>query len=77
MLHEALLASATPDDALGALERQGFIVDYVEDFYDRDTDSTRRLAAARLGGVRLIDNISVPAQRMPAPSETRERSNER
>ena len=35
------------------LEAEGFDVDYVEDH------DARRLAAVRLGGVRLIDNVSL------------------
>lgn len=50
-LHRVLNESARPDDARRELERLGFEVDYVEEF------DGRRLAAARLGDVRLIDNV--------------------
>ena len=39
------------------LAAKGFEVDYVEDRYGR------RLAAAKLGGVRLIDNIAIEKER--------------
>ena len=50
-LHRVLTHAATAADARRDLSADGFSVDYVE---DRDM---RRLAAVRLGGVRLIDNI--------------------
>lgn len=50
-LYRALSTSPTADDACRRLRAAGFEVDYVE---DRDG---RRLAAVRLGGVRLIDNV--------------------
>ncbi len=54
-LHRVLAASVAdrrpPDAAAEALAREGFAVDYVA---DRDG---RRLAAVRLGAVRLIDNV--------------------
>jgi pantoate--beta-alanine ligase len=50
-LRQALSASATPDEARQALVAEGFDVDYVEDW------DGRRLAAIRLGAVRLIDNV--------------------
>jgi pantoate--beta-alanine ligase len=54
-LHRLLAASVAErrpaQDAESALAREGFDVDYVA---DRDG---RRLAAVRLGGVRLIDNV--------------------
>jgi pantoate--beta-alanine ligase len=50
----AILSSAlTAEAAADELEAEGFAVDYVE---DRDG---RRLGAVRLGGVRLIDNVSL------------------
>jgi pantoate--beta-alanine ligase len=52
-LYRVLTSSTSATDARNALEAEGFDVDYVE---DRDT---RRLAAVRLGGVRLIDNVSL------------------
>lgn len=53
-LAEILKSSASPHQAREALEQRGFEVDYVEDWQGR------RLAAARLGSVRLIDNLEVP-----------------
>jgi pantoate--beta-alanine ligase len=43
--------AAPPEQASGELERQGFVVDYVEEHWGR------RFAAVRLEGVRLIDNV--------------------
>jgi pantoate--beta-alanine ligase len=55
-LRRALASSPTPEAAREALERAGFQVDYVE---DRETGfGLRRFGAARLGGVRLIDNVA-------------------
>jgi pantoate--beta-alanine ligase len=54
-LHRVLAASVAARqsgrETEAALAREGFDVDYVA---DRDG---RRLAAVRLGGVRLIDNV--------------------
>ncbi len=44
------------DEAHKQLEKAGFSVDYVDDFQGR------RLAAVRIGDVRLIDNVPTPAQ---------------
>jgi pantoate--beta-alanine ligase len=52
-LHRVLLSASTADEAERDLVADGFSVDYVED------RETRRLAAVRLGGVRLIDNIAL------------------
>jgi pantoate--beta-alanine ligase len=52
-LFRLLSESTSATAARTALEAEGFDVDYVE-----DCDS-RRLAAVRLGGVRLIDNVSL------------------
>lgn len=48
-----LSTSPTADAAVRALRQEGFIVDYVDDH------DGRRLGAVRLGGVRLIDNVSL------------------
>lgn len=53
--HAALVTAPTPVDAREALARDGFGIDYVE---DRDG---RRFGAVRLGAVRLIDNVPLPA----------------
>lgn len=45
--------AAAPEQARWELETQGFLVDYVEEHWGR------RFAAARLEGVRLIDNVPV------------------
>ena len=50
-LKDSVAARKPPEDAAKALAREGFHVDYVA---DRDG---RRLAAVRLGRVRLIDNV--------------------
>ena len=52
-LVRSLRSEATPQAAARRLQSLGFEVDYVEDH------DGRRLAAARLGDVRLIDNISL------------------
>jgi pantoate--beta-alanine ligase len=46
-----LVTAPTPDAAASALRREGFVVDYVDDY------GGRRLGAVRLGEVRLIDNV--------------------
>ncbi|HKX56550.1 MAG TPA: pantoate--beta-alanine ligase, partial [Xanthomonadales bacterium] len=53
------IISTAPDSASAreALTRAGFKVDYVEEFTDEQ--GTRRLAAASLGEVRLIDNVAL------------------
>lgn len=48
-----LTTAASPAEARAALEAQGFAVEYVEERWGR------RLAAAYLDGVRLIDNVAV------------------
>lgn len=50
-LHRVLSSASTADEAERDLLADGFSVDYVED------REARRLAAVRLGGVRLIDNV--------------------
>ena len=52
-LFAALKQSRTAGEARDVLARQGFDVDYVEDI------AGRRLAAARLGETRLIDNVEI------------------
>ncbi|MDP7039403.1 MAG: pantoate--beta-alanine ligase [Myxococcota bacterium] len=51
LLYERLRASKPIDDIAGALEKDGFKIDYVEEHADR------RFAAVWLGDVRLIDNV--------------------
>lgn len=51
--HRVLQEPMGTADAHARLQRLGFAVDYVEDF------DGRRLAAVRLGGVRLIDNVRI------------------
>lgn len=55
-LYRILSDAPSAAAARNALEAEGFDVDYVEDH------DTRRLAAIRLGGVRLIDNISLASR---------------
>jgi pantoate--beta-alanine ligase len=50
-LHRQLVAQRRAEDAAQVLAEMGFDVDYVEDH------AGRRLAAARLGDTRLIDNV--------------------
>jgi pantoate--beta-alanine ligase len=50
-LFRTLTTAANPAEARAALEAQGFTVEYVEERWGR------RLAAAFLDGVRLIDNV--------------------
>lgn len=52
-LYAALKHNHTAAEARQALVEQGFVVDYVEDI------TNRRLAAARLGSTRLIDNVEI------------------
>ena len=52
-LYAALKQSRTAGEARNVLAGQGFDVDYVEDI------AGRRLAAARLGETRLIDNVEI------------------
>ncbi len=55
-LHQVLRESTDTESAQTRLQQLGFDVDYVEDF------KGRRLAAVRLGGTRLIDNIVIKEQ---------------
>lgn len=52
-IYKAITESLTADEAAEKLTAQGFIVDYVTDV------GTRRFVAARLGDVRLIDNVQI------------------
>lgn len=52
-LYASLKQSSTAEQAREMLTLKGFKVDYVEDIADR------RLAAARLGDTRLIDNVRI------------------
>lgn len=54
LLYRALTSAATPSEARFVLAANGFMVEYVEDRWGR------RLAAAVLDGVRLIDNVPLP-----------------
>jgi pantoate--beta-alanine ligase len=56
ILFRTLSTAPTADDASAALRAAGFGVDYVED------RAGRRLAAVRLGGVRLIDNVPLEGE---------------
>jgi len=53
-LFRVLSTAANITEARAALEAAGFAVDYVEEHWGR------RLAAASLEGVRLIDNVPIP-----------------
>lgn len=54
VLYRALTTAENPASARATLEDSGFQVDYVEERWGR------RLAAATLAGIRLIDNIPIP-----------------
>ena len=56
-IHRILTTATTAADARTSLQAEGFEVDYVEEHWGR------RLAAAFLGGVRLIDNVPLPGSR--------------
>jgi pantoate--beta-alanine ligase len=57
-LFRALATAANPGEAREILEAEGFAVEYVEERWGR------RLAAAVLGGVRLIDNVPIPGDKI-------------
>ncbi|MEN0057194.1 MAG: pantoate--beta-alanine ligase [Bdellovibrio sp.] len=52
-IYKALRESTTAEEAARRLTEQGFIVDYVTDIH------SRRFVAAKLGEVRLIDNVEI------------------
>lgn len=52
-IYHAITNSQTAQDAATALTEQGFLVDYVTDV------GSRRFVAAKLGEVRLIDNVQI------------------
>ncbi len=54
-LYHCISAAKDSASARLALEQAGFMVDYVEDYLEESVG--RRLAAASLGDVRLIDNV--------------------
>jgi pantoate--beta-alanine ligase len=56
-LFRALTTAASPAEARTMLDEQGFAVEYVEEHW------SRRLAAASLDGVRLIDNVPITESR--------------
>ena len=56
-IHRALTTAATAAEARALLEAEEFRVEYVEERWGR------RLAAAFLEGVRLIDNVSLASHR--------------
>jgi pantoate--beta-alanine ligase len=55
LIFRALTTAATAAEARSRLEAEGFRVDYVEEEWGR------RLAAAFIEGVRLIDNVPLPS----------------
>lgn len=54
-LYRCISTARDSATARAALEQAGFVVDYVEDYIEGEVG--RRLAAASLGDVRLIDNV--------------------
>lgn len=52
-LYRCISTAKDNESATAALQKAGFVVDYVEEF------AGRRLAAASLGDVRLIDNVAL------------------
>jgi len=67
-LHRALTASASAGEARAQLEAAGFQVEYVADQWGR------RLAAAYLEGVRLIDNVPLERTAANGDATVRERA---
>jgi pantoate--beta-alanine ligase len=59
-LYRVISTARDSASAATALGQAGFRVDYVEDF--ADSAGLRRLAAASLGDVRLIDNVALAGQ---------------
>ncbi|MBI4907378.1 MAG: pantoate--beta-alanine ligase [Acidobacteria bacterium] len=59
-LFRVLSKAANPTEARATLEAEGFLVEYVEERWDR------RLAAVFLDGVRLIDNVPIPENKPPS-----------
>ncbi len=53
LLHKIISKAKTTDEAKQQLAKEGFAVDYVDDF------EGRRLAAATISDVRLIDNVEL------------------
>lgn len=53
LFYQILNSAPSAESARKQLEREGFTVDYVEDWEDR------RLGALNLGSVRLIDNVKI------------------
>jgi len=53
LIYQVISNSQSPEQARDELQRQGFRVDYVEDYQGR------RFVAAFLGDVRLIDNVEI------------------
>jgi len=60
--YKTLCTAPDAASATARLAALGFAVDYVEDLSEAP-ERTRRLAAARLGSTRLIDNVSLPIAR--------------
>ena len=56
LVFHALSNAPDADAAKSILQKEGFTVDYVEEHWGR------RLAAVFLEGVRLIDNMPLPAK---------------
>jgi len=57
LLYELLVSAATPAQICKRLEQSGWKVDYVDERWGR------RLAAAHLGSVRLIDNVPLTQEK--------------
>lgn len=53
LIYKTITQTETAEDATKALNSQGFVVDYVTDI------GNRRYVAAKLGEVRLIDNVQI------------------
>lgn len=53
LIYQAITKSKTADEAAATLKAQGFKIDYVTDI------GNRRFVAAKLGEVRLIDNVEI------------------
>lgn len=60
-LYRAIAGSESAESAKASLERDGFKVEYIEDRAEPHDGTVRRLAAAWIEGVRLIDNVAIGA----------------
>jgi len=67
LIYAVLSREPDPASVRASLEAAGFRVEYVEDLRDPRTGAERRLLAAWLEGVRLIDNIPLEGRKAAQP----------